>query len=137
MIKLIALFALLLVAPASAQMVMHIPAEVVRVVDGDTLEVRAYLWPGHTWLGKVRLRGIDTPELRGKCEIEKVMALDAKQFVETMIGHTVILENVNKGKYAGRVVATVLVGDDNLRDLLLLNGHGRAYDGGKRQGWCG
>ena len=46
---------------------------------------------------------------RGKCEIEKVMALDAKQFVETVIGHTVILENVNKGKYAGRVVALYLL----------------------------
>ena len=71
------LIAVFFASPVLAQMVMHTPAEVVRVVDGDTIEVNAHYWPGHTWRGKVRLRGIDTPELRGKCEIETLMALDA------------------------------------------------------------
>src|SRR5688500_17296733 len=38
------------------------PAEVLRVLDGDTFEARVQLWPGLAITTRVRLRGIDTPE---------------------------------------------------------------------------
>ena len=41
-----------------------IPAEVLKVVDGDTLEVEARIWLGQGVQVSVRLRGVDTPELR-------------------------------------------------------------------------
>jgi endonuclease YncB( thermonuclease family) len=37
------------------------PAEVLRVLDGDTFEARVRLWPGLDVTTKVRLRGVDAP----------------------------------------------------------------------------
>ena len=41
------------------------------------------------------------------------------------------------GKYAGRVVARVVVDGEDLAEELIIAGLARAYDGGQRQGWCG
>ena len=40
-------------------------AEVLRVIDGDTFEARVHVWPGIDITTRVRLRGIDAPELGG------------------------------------------------------------------------
>jgi micrococcal nuclease len=56
--------------PASALRSGH-PAEVVRVIDGDTLEARVRIWPGMDVTTRVRLRGIDAPELHARCEGER------------------------------------------------------------------
>src|SRR5215470_4926396 len=48
------------------------PAEVLRVIDGDTFEARVRVWPGIDITTKVRLRNIDTPELRARCPDERV-----------------------------------------------------------------
>jgi hypothetical protein len=50
------------------------PAEVLRVIDGDTFEARVHVWPGLDITTKIRLRGIDAPELRAKCAAERTMA---------------------------------------------------------------
>lgn len=47
------------------------PVEVVRVIDGDTLEARVHLWPGLEMMTRVRLRGIDAPELKAHCPEER------------------------------------------------------------------
>lgn len=49
-----------------------IPAMVVKVVDGDTLNVRARIWINQELDTAVRLLGIDAPELNGACEAERV-----------------------------------------------------------------
>src|ERR1700680_2374477 len=43
-------------------------AEVVHVIDGDTFEARVAVWPGIEIKTKVRLRGIDAPELHARCD---------------------------------------------------------------------
>ena len=40
------------------------PAEVLRVFDGDTFEARVRIWPGTDVTTKVRIRGIDAPEMK-------------------------------------------------------------------------
>ena len=116
---------------------IEIPARVVSVYDGDTVRVEASMWPGMTWKGSVRVDGVDTPELRGKCEAEKVKARAARDFVRARIGKRVVLTDVKKGKYAGRVVAGIRLKDgSDLTQLLIRQGHGRPYGGGRRQGWC-
>jgi micrococcal nuclease len=49
-------------------------ADVVRVLDGDTIEISAQVWLGLRLTSHVRIRGIDTPEIRGECASEKLMA---------------------------------------------------------------
>ena len=114
------------------------PARVLSVYDGDTVKVEAAMWPGLTWTGSVRVEGVDTPEIRGKCEGEKRKAVAARDFVRESVGGRITLVNVKRGKYAGRVVARIrLVDGSDLTELLIQAKHGRPYDGGRRQGWCG
>lgn len=88
-----------------------IAAKVLRVVDGDTLEVEAAIWPGLTAKAFVRIRNIDAPELRGRCANERRLALAARDLLEDLSGPSVTLHTVDLGKYAGRVVADVALPD--------------------------
>ncbi len=113
-----------------------ITAHVVSVYDGDTITVAAVPWPGVTIRVGVRVEGIDTPEILGKCEAEKALAVRARDRARELVGATVELRNVRHGKFAGRVVADVYADGVRLADVLIAGGLGRAYDGGKREGWC-
>lgn len=125
-------------APALAKDVVPgpIPAEVLRVVDGDTLDVRAQIWLGMIMEIRVRVNGVNTPEMKGKCPEEKAMALLAKEFVIEKTSAGVVLQNIQYGKWAGRVVADVIVRNQNLAAQLIAVKLGRAYKGGKRLSWC-
>jgi len=116
-----------------------VPAEVVEVVDGDTLRVRAQVWIDLELETLVRLRGIDTPELRGKCEAEKAQARAAKDALARLAADgPVALTQVEYEKYAGRVLADIAGSSgQDLAQAMIAAGHARAYAGGERQGWCG
>ena len=72
------LSACFILAPATAwtdpAITGPVSAKVVKVYDGDTLTVEAYPWPGITATASVRINGVDTPEIRGKCDTEKQKA---------------------------------------------------------------
>ncbi len=102
-----------------------INARVVSVYDGDTLTVDAEPWPGVTIRTAVQVNGVDTPEIRGKCQAEKDLAIQARDFVRGKVGERVRIANVKHGKYAGRVIADVLVGGEKLSDMLIAEGLGR------------
>ena len=115
-----------------------LPARVVEVIDGDTLDVRARIWLGQEVRVRVRLVGIDTPERRGRCPRETRAAEAARRYLQSLAadGEIQLLE-VRYGKFAGRVLARVM--DDRNRDLaaeMLASGHARAYDGRRRADWC-
>ena len=61
------------------------PAEVVRIIDGDTFQARVLVWPGLSVDTKVRLRGIDAPELHARCTDEYAKAQAARAALETML----------------------------------------------------
>lgn len=115
-----------------------IPAEIVAVIDGDTVKLRAHIWLGQEVEISVRLAGIDTPELRGDCDAERHLAQQARDYLAILLaGATVSLRDIAYDKYGGRVVA--LLFDAAGRDLgaaLVAAGYARPYDGGKRAAWC-
>lgn len=135
------------VAPGAAQAQPHpagamagaFAAEVVRVLDGDTLEARVAVWPGQEIVTKVRLAGIDAPEMDGKCPAEKRAAQSARDALARLVGDgAVVLSDVRPDKYFGRVVARVAdAGRRDVGQLMREAGHVRAYDGGQRANWCG
>lgn len=43
-------------------------AELVRVVDGDTIDITIELWPGLTQRARIRLEGVNTPEKRTRLQ---------------------------------------------------------------------
>ena len=111
---------------------------VTRVYDGDTITVDVAGWLAI--VGRaigIRVRGVDTPELRAKCSQEKLGAIEARDYVRQLMADADVieLERINRGKYF-RVVADVIVDGENLADLLIQAELGRPYDGGSRQGWC-
>ena len=115
-----------------------IAAEVVDVVDGDTLRVRARIWLGQEVTTLVRLDGVDAPELAASCDSGRRLARRAREFVRARIGGgRVALTDIQFGKYAGRVVARVASADDeDLAGALIGAGLGRPYAGGSRASWC-
>ena len=92
--------------------------EIVKVIDGDTVDVNIYLGFG-VWLHKerVRLYGIDTPESRTSDKEEKVYGLMAKDFlIEWISAGNVKLKTKTydaKGKF-GRILGELWVFDTNL-----------------------
>lgn len=116
-----------------------IPARVVRVVDGDTVLVRARIWLGQDVETSVRISGIDTPEKRGKCEAERQAALQAEAFTAARAApdSLVSLHDVIADKYGKRVVARVVTAQgEDLGRALVTARLARSYDGGHKDGWC-
>lgn len=118
---------------------LRLPVEVLRTIDGDTFVARVRLRePDRTIVTKVRLRGIDAPELKAACEQEWKMARAATGALRGLLGEGgVFIFNVGSDKYAGRVVADAATGRTaNVSSALLAAGQVRRYDGGHRNGWC-
>ena len=117
---------------------VHHPIDVIRTIDGDTFEARVHLSPGLDLNTRVRLRGIDAPELKASCPEELQMAEAASTALRGLLGEgEVTISNIGPDKYSGRVVADVATRRTaNVSAALLAAGHARSYSGGHRNGWC-
>ncbi|MEZ5840060.1 MAG: thermonuclease family protein [Hyphomicrobiales bacterium] len=100
--------------------------------------MRARVWIGEEIHVLVRLRGIDAPELKGRCKAEREAARRASNLLARLLGDgPLTLSDIGGGKYFGRVLADVTTTDG--RDpaaRLLAAGLARPYAGGRRAGWC-
>lgn len=120
--------------------ILSIPAQVVRVIDGDTCRVRATNWlPGHTIETTVRIAGIDTPETkqRAKSKVEADLGAKAKQFaIDQFTGAIVSLVGIESDKY-GRILTKVVRHSDGAcwAGTLVAAGLAKAYDGGTKCDW--
>jgi endonuclease YncB( thermonuclease family) len=114
-------------------------AELLRVIDGDTFEARVRLWPGLDVTTKVRLRGIDAPEIHGRCAAEREKAERARMTLAAILAEgEMTVSHVALDKYGGRVLAQVATPHTaDVSQAMLTRGAVRAYAGGRRQGWCG
>tara|TARA_B110000285_G_scaffold180385_1_gene203404 strand:- start:1872 stop:2300 length:429 start_codon:yes stop_codon:yes gene_type:complete len=109
--------------------------KVIKVYDGDTITIAAKLpnTDGPIYRFSVRLDGIDTPEIRGKSEIERELAKHARDALHELIyGKIIELRNVANEKY-GRILADVYIGDTNVNQWLIAENFAVLYDGGKKQ----
>ncbi len=126
------------VAQAAPQYGTVTVSKVINVYDGDTFRVNIDSLP--PIVGKnipIRVNGVDTPEIRGKCQYEKNLALEARDFVRNKLADAteIKLTNLQRGKYF-RVVANVLVDGVSLERELLDNKLAYEYSGGKKLSWC-
>lgn len=111
-------------------------ALVLTITDGDTFKARVEVWPGVDVVTAVRLRGIDTPEIRGKCAAERDKAIAARERLRALLVGDVLISNIEPDKFSGRVDADVTVAGKNISQTLIDEGLARKYTGGTRQGWC-
>lgn len=109
------------------------------VYDGDTFRANLKGYPeliGYR-IG-IRVNGIDTPEIKGKCKKEKALAQKAKTFAKDLLknANSIILKNPKRGKYF-RIVADVYVDGVSLGQALINENLAVRYDGGtKIKNWC-
>jgi len=114
-------------------------ADVVRIIDGDTVVLNVHAWPGLTQNIHLRLDGVNTPEKRRAPECEKIQGRKATAFTTTFIGsvQTVRISGVHLGKFAGRALGKIEVPDKgDLGAALMQAGLAREYHGGHRDPWC-
>jgi len=108
-------------------------AEVNRVVDGDTVDLRVDLGFNIVITERFRLLDINTPELRTRNLIEKQIGHMAKdRLTELLAEGEVWVESVKvgeklKGKY-GRYLGTLYVNGVNLNQQLVREGLAHEYD---------
>ena len=113
-------------------------AEVLKVVDGDTVDLLVDLGFNLFIKERFRLYGVNTPESRTKDKEEKKLGLAAKSYVESRIKGKKVKVDITKGKGKyGRYLASIFYsnafGDAiNLNQALILDGHAKEYYGGKR-----
>lgn len=121
-------------------------ARIVRIVDGDTVDVDIDLGFG-IWLTdeRVRIMGIDTPESRTSNEIEKIFGKAAKERLKELLGpyatlKTRVANNGEdmRGKF-GRVLGDFLVyyhAQDRVcgvAEILINEGHAVGYEGENKE----
>ncbi|MEY4402178.1 MAG: hypothetical protein RIR91_213 [Verrucomicrobiota bacterium] len=112
-------------------------AVILAVNDGDTFRARLEVWPGVEVTTAVRIAGIDTPEIKGKCASERERAILARERLRALLAlGPVEVREVTLDKYAGRVDAFVVAGGRPVGEVLVQEGLARPYSGGARAGWC-
>ncbi|MFW2331249.1 MAG: thermonuclease family protein [Nitrospinota bacterium] len=133
------LIILLTVSPSIEQQYQSVNvSKVLSVYDGDTFRANIDQWP--PIIGKniaIRLNGIDTAEINGRCKFERELAIKARNFVRRKLinAEKIELTNLKRGKYF-RIVANVWVDGSNLSEQILANKLAYRYNGKKKQSWC-
>ena len=104
---------------------------VISIADGDTITVSV---DGNNM--KVRLIGIDTPEMRDKDPEVRALARSARERTLCLLSSArrILLKDVRRGKYF-RIIADVYIDGVNLGDILITEDLAKPYDGGKRPDW--
>ena len=117
--------------------------EIVKVLDGDTIDVLIDLGFELYKKERVRIAGVDTPEKRTRDAEEKELGIDATNWLKEKLDSTIAGDDEltirtelvgGVGKY-GRLLGWLYVGDAelSLNEQMITEGYAWAYDGGTKQ----
>jgi len=108
-------------------------ANIFHIYDGDSFYMNI-IFHNEVITFKCRLAGLDTPEMRSHDELEKSLALIAKQRVYELVDDTIVCVSCGKFDKYGRVLVdiTLNTGED-LCSLLIKEKLAFPYDGGKKR----
>ena len=98
------------------------PSEVTSIYDGDTITLEVSLGFGLSKIERIRLYGIDAPEVRGSERYEGLKSRDALR--KKILHKEVRLETLKKdkkGKY-GRTIGTIWIDGENVNKWMVING---------------
>ena len=113
--------------------------KVLRVVDGDTIDVDIDLGFNVSYTQRVRLAGIDTPESRTTDLKEKALGLEVKEYLKHSLegAEDVIIqtEKPDSSEKYGRILGWLFINDDeiSLNEKMINEGYAWEYDGGTKQ----
>jgi len=110
-------------------------ATVLRVIDGDTVDLDIDMGL-HTHIHeRIRLDGINTPESNSKVAEERTAAAAATEFLKSLLTDPKVTVKTKKdaqekyGRYLGVVLNSAGV---NVNEALVTAGHAKPYSGGAR-----
>ena len=109
--------------------------EVKTVVDGDTIDVVIDLGFDILFASRVRLAGIDTPESRTTDKAEKVLGLEAKEYLKKQLkdAKSVVIrtEKMNSSEKYGRILGWVYVNgeSESINNKMINDGYAWGYLG--------
>ena len=108
--------------------------QIVKVVDGYTVDIIIDLGFDLSKKERVRLAGIDTPESRTRDLEEKKLGLEAKEFLERRLMECakLIVKTEKDGKY-GRMLGWLYCSQININTEMVERGYAWEYDGGKKE----
>jgi endonuclease YncB( thermonuclease family) len=114
--------------------------KVVKVYDGDTIHIASNeipcSVPGKTFRFQIRIKNIDTPEIRTKNEQEKNLGRVAKyQMEQLVLNKFVTLEEVEHESKWGRILAVVKVDGISAGETMLDLGYAKPYNGKHKDPW--
>lgn len=134
---------LALTLPAQAKEVQGVAYDfkVLKVKDGDTVEIEANFLPAPLKpVLAVRIYGVDTPEkgFRAQCPSEDQRGQMATKFTQQAVANAKNIKVVLYAwdKFGGRVLGDLLIDGQSLRSALIANGFAREYYGDAKQSWC-
>ena len=104
-------------------------AKCIRVIDGDTIVAEVDLGFNTFRKVKVRLEGIDAPEIRTRDLEEKKKGFAAKEYLEDIFSTSKDFTLVSKkvDKY-GRCLGTILIEDININEEMIESGLAVVYE---------
>jgi micrococcal nuclease len=107
--------------------------ELKRVIDGDTVDVVIDLGFSINTVQRIRLIGLDTPEMNSRDERERRMAVEARDFVVRWFGANPNprVRTTKDDKY-GRMLGEFW-GTESLNESLVDGGWAWAYDGSTKE----
>lgn len=113
-------------------------ATILRIIDGDTYDAEVRVWHDITVHERIRLHAWDTPESRGQCDRERMLARQATEYARRWIAeHAMRVDVEARGVDAfGRIVADVYGGGESLGAALAEAGLARPWERGRAEGWC-
>ena len=109
--------------------------EVKTVVDGDTIDVIIDLGFDILFASRVRLAGIDTPESRTTDKAEKVLGIEAKEYLKKQLkdAKSVVIrtEKMNSSEKYGRILGWVYVNgeSESVNNKMINDGYAWGYLG--------
>jgi endonuclease YncB( thermonuclease family) len=117
--------------------------EIVKVLDGDTIDVIIDLGFDLYKKERVRIAGVDTPEKRTRDLEEKALGIDATNWLKDQLDGAISGEddlvirtelNGGVGKY-GRLLGWLYIGDEteSINERMIQQGYAWEYDGGTKK----
>ena len=111
----------------------------IKIVDGDTVDIEIDLGFDLTKKERVRLGGIDTPESRTKNLEEKAMGLEAKDYLTALLeGAPKLIVTTEKDGKFGRMIGILYMSPEcveageSINQAMIDDGFAWEYDGGAK-----
>lgn len=117
---------------------LNVKAKVIDIYDGDTITI-VFIYKGILIKYRLRMEGYDSPELKPQlnCDnrdlIVKCGNLSKKKLEDLILNKIVYIKFSTKNDKYGRLLGIVYFNGININQVMINEGYGKNYSGGKKE----